>query len=118
MEEDLIVERRYLRILEAGSSSHLGASFGCNRLVVIGCRPRGPQEVWVWVLVTLQEETCEALDKLAPVNMQQHGYCKILNQKPKMRQDWWIGEGEGLLTGTNKLRLGRVSNTYWMPIFF
>ena len=72
MEEDLIVERRCLRILEAGSSSHLGASFGCNRLVVTGCRPRGPQEVWVWVLVKLQEETCGALDKLAPVNMQQH----------------------------------------------
>ena len=73
MEEDLIVERRCLRILEAGSSSHLEASFGCNRLVVTGCRPRGPQEVWVWVLVKLQEETCVALDKLVPVKMQQHG---------------------------------------------
>ena len=67
MEEDLIVERRCLRILEAGSSSHLGASFGCNRLVVTGCRPRVPQEVWVWVLVTLQEETCGALGKLVMV---------------------------------------------------
>ena len=72
MEEDLIVERRCLRILEAGSSSHWAASFGCNRLVVTECRPRGPQEVWVWVLATLQEAMCGALDKLAPVNVHQN----------------------------------------------
>ena len=81
MEEDLTVEQRCLRILEAGSSNHLAASFGCNQLEATGCRPREPQEVWVWVLVMLQEETCGALDRLAPVDMQQHGQVKYLLKK-------------------------------------